>query len=279
MVNTVILSYITFVYFFCFLAYLILLVTGRQIFGRIATCLTTAGFVGHTIGIGFRWVESYKLGIGHAPLSNLYESLIFFSWAIILLYLIVEKRTDNRSIGAFVAPIAFLSLAYASFSDNIADSIQPLVPALQSNWLTAHVITCFFGYAAFALSFGISIMYFIKMNESPDSRNTFLNFIPGLNVLDDLSYQMVMIGFLLLTLGIITGSVWAHTAWGSYWTWDPKETWSLVTWIVYAAMLHARLMRGWQGKRLAIFSVVGFLCVLFTYFGVNYLSSLHSYSL
>jgi len=279
MVNTVILSYITFVYFFCFLAYLVLLVTGRQLFGRAATFLTIAGFIGHTIGIGFRWFESYKLGIGHAPLSNLYESLIFFSWAIVLLYLVVEKRTRNRSIGTFVTPLSFLSLAYASFSSNVQDSIQPLVPALQSNWLTAHVITCFFGYAAFALSFGMSIMYFIRMSGGTDGSGILYKIIPGLDVLDELSYQMVVIGFLLLTLGIITGSVWAHTAWGSYWTWDPKETWSLITWLVYAAMLHARLMRGWQGKRLAMFSVTGFICVLITYFGVNYLSSLHSYSL
>jgi cytochrome c-type biogenesis protein CcsB len=279
MVNTVILSYITFFYFFCFLVYLIALVTGRQTFGRVATYATIAGFAGHTVGIGFRWVESYNLGIGHAPLSNLYESLIFFSWAIILLYLVVERRIGNRSIGTFVTPLAFLSLAYASFSENVKDSIQPLVPALQSNWLTAHVITCFFGYAAFAVSFGMSLMYFIKMNEAPDNKSAFLRLIPGLNTLDELSYQMVVIGFLLLTLGIITGSVWAHSAWGSYWTWDPKETWSLVTWLVYAAMLHSRLIRGWKGKRLAIFSVLGFICVLVTYFGVNYLSSLHSYSL
>jgi len=277
MVNTVILSYITFIYFFCFLAYLVMLVTGRQVFGRTGTYLTIAGFIGHTLGICFRWYESHKLGIGHAPLSNLYESLIFFSWAIILLYLIVEKRTRSRTAGAFVTPIAFLSLAYASFSENVTDSIQPLIPALQSNWLTAHVITCFFGYAAFALSFGMSIMYFIKMSETPDKRSVVLYLIPELNILDDLNYQMVMIGFLLLTLGIITGSVWAHTAWGSYWSWDPKETWSLVTWLVYALMLHARLMRGWQGKRLAIVSVAGFFCVLFTYFGVNYLESLHAY--
>lgn len=277
MVNTVILSYIWFIYFFCFVAYLVMLVTGRQFFGKTATYLTIAGFIGHTIGIGFRWYESYDQGIGHAPLSNLYESLIFFSWAIIMLYLIVEKRTKSRTTGAFVTPIAFLCLAYASFSDNVVDRIQPLIPALQSNWLTAHVITCFFGYAAFALSFGMSIMYFIKVAETPDNRNVFMNLIPGLDILDDLNYQMVMIGFLLLTLGIITGSVWAHTAWGSYWDWDPKETWSLVTWLVYALMLHARLMRGWQGKRLAGISVIGFLCVLFTYFGVNYLSSLHAY--
>jgi cytochrome c-type biogenesis protein CcsB len=278
MVNTVILSYITFIYFFCFLAYLILLVTGRQIFGRIATYLTIAGFAGHTIGIVFRWFESYKLGIGHAPLSNLYESLIFFSWTIILLYLIIEKRTRNKSIGAFVTPLAFLSLAYASFSDNIKDSIQPLVPALQSNWLTAHVMTCFFGYAAFALAFGLSLMYLIKKSDILQTDGTFFNLIPEAGILDELTYQMVVIGFLMLTLGIITGSVWAHSAWGSYWSWDPKETWSLITWLVYAALLHARMIRGWKGKRLAALSIIGFICVLFTYFGVNYLAGLHSYA-
>jgi len=279
MVNTVILSYITFIYFFCFLAYLILLVTGRQIFGRIATSLTIATFAGHTIGIFFRWVESYKLGIGHAPLSNLYESLIFFSWTIILLYLIVEKRTKSKSIGAFVTPLAFLSLAYASFSDNIKDGIQPLVPALQSNWLTAHVITCFFGYAAFALAFGLSLMYLIKKSDISKTGGRFYNLIPEAGILDELTYQMVVIGFLMLTLGIITGSVWAHSAWGSYWSWDPKETWSLITWLVYAALLHCRMIRGWKGKRLAALSIIGFICVLFTYFGVNYLAGLHSYAI
>jgi cytochrome c-type biogenesis protein CcsB len=279
MVNTYILSYITFVYFFCFLAYLILLVTGSQISGKIATSLTIAGFAGHTIGIVFRWFESYRLGFGHAPLSNLYESLIFFSWTIILLYLIIEKRTKSKSIGAFVTPLAFLSLAYASFSNNIKNGIQPLVPALQSNWLTAHVITCFFGYAAFALAFGLSLMYLIKKSGISKTEGRFFNLIPKAEILDELTYQMVVIGFLMLTLGIITGSVWAHSAWGSYWSWDPKETWSLITWFVYAAMLHARMIRGWKGKRLAALSIIGFICVLFTYFGVNYLAGLHSYAI
>ena len=151
MLNSVILSYVTFIYFFAFLFYLLMMVVGRQIFGRIASIITLIGFIGNTVGIVLRWIESYRLEVGHAPLSNLYESLIFFSWAIILLYVLMEWRIKNRSIGTFVTPLAFLALAYASFSDSVRDSIQPLVPALQSNWLTAHVITCFFGYAAFAV--------------------------------------------------------------------------------------------------------------------------------
>ncbi len=278
MLNSVILGYITFVYFCSFMLYLMMMVMDKRLLGKIATIVTTAGLAAHTFALGLRWVESYRIGIGHAPLSNLYESLIFFAWTIILLYLITEWRTGNKSIGPFATPIAFLAMAYASYSPNISSQIQPLIPALQSNWLIAHVITCFFGYAAFALAFGLSIMYLLKRRDRAAQSAGFLRIIPGAAVLDDLSYQMVVIGFLLLTLGIITGSVWAHSAWGSYWTWDPKETWSLITWLVYAAFLHSRLIRGWRGKKLAVLSIVGFSCVLFTYFGVNYLAGLHSYA-
>jgi cytochrome c-type biogenesis protein CcsB len=255
------------------------MVLGIQALGRTATVITFIGLAGHTLGLILRWFESYQLGIGHAPMSNLYESLIFFSWTIILLYILVERHTRKRSIGTFVTPLAFLALAYASFSDNVKSGIQPLIPALQSNWLTAHVITCFLGYAAFALAFGLSLMYLIKISDISKSETHFFNLIPDAAIIDELIYQMVVIGFLMLTLGIITGSVWAHSAWGSYWSWDPKETWSLITWLIYATMLHARMVRGWKGKRLASFSIIGFACVLFTYFGVNYLAGLHSYAL
>ncbi len=278
MLNSMILSYITFVYFFSFLFYLLMMVLGKEIFGRVATFATLVGFAGQTFAIALRWIESYQLGIGHAPLSNLYESLIFFAWTLILLYLVVEWRTKNKTIGAFATPLAFLAMAYASYSPGISSNIQPLVPALKSNWLIAHVITCFFGYAAFGLAFGLSLMFLLKKLERPERQNFFLRIIPDSSLLDELSYQMVVIGFLLLTLGIITGSVWAHSAWGSYWSWDPKETWSLITWLVYAALLHSRMVRGWKGNKLATLCIVGFCCVLFTYFGVNYLAGLHSYA-
>ncbi len=278
MINAVILSYVTFVYFISFTAYLLMMVMGRAFFGRLATVVTLAGLITHSFAIILRWLESYKLGIGHAPMSNLYESLIFFAWTIILLYMMVEWRTRNRSIGVFATPLAFLAMAYASYSPNITDRIQPLVPALKSNWLIAHVITCFFGYAAFSIAFGLSIMYLIKRRHSDQNGSMFVRLIPGTHLLDDLNYQLILIGFLMLTLGIITGSVWAHSAWGSYWSWDPKETWSLITWLVYAALLHSRLIRGWKGKRIAVLSIIGFACVLFTYFGVNYLPGLHSYA-
>ncbi len=216
------------------------------------------------------------MGIGHAPLSNLYESLVFFAWTAGVIYLFVEFKYKNALIGAFVTPIAFLAMAYASMSPNISDRIQPLVPALKSNWLIAHVATCFFGYAAFAIAFGMSIMYLIKA-RSPEKIEGIIGHIPKLDLLDELTHRMVLFGFLFLTGGIITGAVWANSAWGSYWSWDPKETWSLITWFVYATLLHARLMRGWEGKQIAYLSILGFAAVLFTYFGVNLLPGLHSY--
>ena len=273
-----ILSYTTFVYFGAFMTYLLGMVMNRAVLSRLGTYLSLLGFTAQTLAIILRWVESYEMGIGHAPLSNLYESLVFFSWTLMLLYLILEWRTKNRIIGPFVTPLVFLAMAYASFSPNISSQIQPLIPALKSNWLISHVITCFFGYAAFALSFGISIMYLLKRLDTAEKDNRFLSLIPSAAILDDLNYQMIVIGFLMLTLGIITGSVWAHSAWGTYWSWDPKETWSLITWLIYASVIHARLVRGWKGKKIAILSIVGFACVLFTYFGVNYLAGLHSYA-
>jgi len=278
MLSSTVLSYITFAYFASFILYLFMMVMGRDFLGRLATYVTLAGLTIQTFAIILRWVESYRLGIGHAPLSNLYESLIFFAWVIILLYMIIELRTKTRTLGVFVTPLAFLALAYASFSPGIESHIQPLIPALKSNWLIVHVITCFFGYAAFGLSLALSIMYLIKRLENTQSTGIFLKLIPRSGILDELNYQMVVIGFLMLTLGIITGSVWAHSAWGSYWTWDPKETWSLITWLVYASVIHSRMVRGWKGKKISIMCIVGFCCVLFTYFGVNYLAGLHSYA-
>jgi cytochrome c-type biogenesis protein CcsB len=242
----------------------------------LALWVTVLGIIGNTAGIILRWVASYDLGFGHAPFSNLYESLIFFAWTIAVIFVIIERKYKMPIVGMFTIPLAFLALAYASLNPNISEHIQPLLPALKSNWLIAHVITAFVGYAAFAIGFGVSIMYLLKQGKSPGERRWIAS-LPDADALDALSYQLVMFGFLFLTIGIITGAVWANSAWGRYWGWDPKETWSLITWIIYATLLHARNMRGWRGKRIAWFSILGFAAVLFTYFGVNLLPGLHSY--
>jgi len=208
-------------------------------------------------------------------LSNIYESLTFFALTIGIIYLVVERRYQNRVLGAFALPLAFFALAYASFGTS--DQIQPLIPALKSNWLIAHVISCFIGYAAFGLAFGISIMYLFQLGRKPAPESGILSRMPDSSMLDELTHQLIMFGFLFLTVGIISGAVWANSAWGRYWGWDPKETWSFITWLIYAAVLHFRMMRGWRGKRIAVLSIIGFAAVLFTYFGVNLLPGLHSY--
>jgi cytochrome c-type biogenesis protein CcsB len=271
-----ILSITTFVYGLAGFVYIFAWVFKRPSVGKLATWFAILGLAGNTGGFLMRWHESYQMGIGHVPLSNLYESLIFFSWTIVLIYLFIEYKYRNRVIGVFSTPIAFLAMSYASLSPNISDQIQPLIPALKSNWLIAHVITCFVGYGAFAIAFGLSCMYLVKQN-SPQGRDSLLDHLPQIDVLDELNHQLVMFGFLFLSVGIITGAVWANSAWGRYWGWDPKETWSLITWFVYATLLHARLVRGWHGKRIAYLSITGFAAVLFTYFGVNLLPGLHSY--
>jgi cytochrome c-type biogenesis protein CcsB len=274
--SSLVLSVTTFVYGFSAFLYIMAWVFKKPGPGTMAVWVAIGGVVGNTAGIVMRWVESYSLGIGHAPLSNLYESLVFFAWSIAIIYLFVERKVKNRVIGAFTMPLAFLVLAYASLSPGISNRIQPLLPALKSNWLIAHVIACFIGYAAFAIAFGISIMYLMRQKES-SSQSSLLDRFPTANALDDLTHQMVMFGFLFLSAGIITGAVWANSAWGRYWGWDPKETWSLITWFVYATLLHAKMMRGWHGRRIAYLSIIGFGAVLFTYFGVNLLPGLHSY--
>jgi cytochrome c-type biogenesis protein CcsB len=331
--SSLILSIITFVYGLAGFLYIFAWVFKQPRAGQAATWFALIGWLGNTAGILMRWVESYRMGIGHAPFSNLYESLVFFAWTIALIYLVLERKTSNRVIGAFTIPIAFLTMAYASLKTGITTEIQPLIPALKSNWLIAHVITCFIGYAAFATSFGISSMYLMKKgrdeeqvgwlnfakpltlfifvllfsrvllvgnwamsviialpicfifyigvffaSRTPEAyKHRLLGVFPEPVILDELVYQMTLFGFLFLSVGIITGAVWANSAWGRYWGWDPKETWSLITWFIYATLLHARLMRGWRGKRIAYLSLVGFAAVLFTYFGVNLLPGLHSY--
>jgi cytochrome c-type biogenesis protein CcsB len=281
MSSSFLLSVVTFVYLLAALGY------GAGWLFRFNACSKAATWVSwfgvglHGAGMVLRWVESYRIGFGHAPLSNFYESLVFGAWSVVLIYMFMETRYRSKELGVFPLGVAFLTMAYAAFSPNVESRIQPLIPALKSNWLIAHVITCFLGYAGFAVACGLGILYLFKgTKRQPDNPGPGIwGRIPSIQTLDELIYQNIVFGFLLLTLGIITGSVWANSAWGIYWSWDPKETWSLITWLVYALMLHARLVRGWHGPRIAWLSIIGFSCVIFTYLGVNFLlSGLHSYA-
>jgi len=278
MTNSLLFGIATFVYFFAMVLYVSYLAFRSEALGKVASISLLGGVVAETAAIGMRWYESYQMGIGRAPLTNLYESLAFFAWTIAVIYLVLERKFKIKTVGAFVAPFPFLIMAYAALNPN---DIQPLVPALKSNWLISHVVSCFVGYAAFAVSFCVSVLYFIKVgaeSRSPKSGASFWSFLPSSSALDEIGYKTIAIGFPLLTIGIVTGAFWANVAWGTYWSWDPKETWSLIVWLIYAAYLHARITRGWRGKRAAILSIVGFAATLFCYLGVNLiLSGLHSY--
>ncbi|MHB8121035.1 MAG: c-type cytochrome biogenesis protein CcsB [Desulfuromonadaceae bacterium] len=280
MTSSMLFNVTTFTYLISMIAFFAFLASRNKSLGMAGSYTAYAGLVIQTVAIGLRWKESYDLGVGHAPMSNLYESIVFFSWTIILLFAYIDLRYKYRVIGAFVVPFALLGMAWAQLGMNTG--IEPLVPALQSNWLLYHVITCFLGYAAFAVACGISIMYLIKAavegGNASSPAGGLMSLFPPLKVLDDLNYRAIMIGFPLLTLGIITGAAWANYAWGTYWSWDPKETWSLIVWFVYAAFLHARITKGWVGTRAAWLSVIGFAATIFCYLGVNLLlSGLHSY--
>ncbi|PIE71258.1 MAG: c-type cytochrome biogenesis protein CcsB [Deltaproteobacteria bacterium] len=269
-------GWVTFVYALAAVLFIARAIFHREGLRRFAFAAAIVGLGMNLAGFIFRWVESYQLDMGHAPLSNMYESLVFFALVLTLIYLVVEFRFRQPFVGLLVSPLPFIAMAYASLP-HVGKEIKPLIPALKSNWLITHVITCFLGYAGFSVAFAIGILYLIRAG-SPAQTGAGDNIrLPSMDALDELMHQLVAFGFIFLTLGIITGAIWANSAWSRYWSWDPKETWALITWFVYAIMLHVRLVRGWQGRRIAVFSIVGFAAVLFTYFGVNYLPGLHSY--
>jgi cytochrome c-type biogenesis protein CcsB len=269
----------TIFYMLSMLAFFGYLASRNKLTGNAGSALAWIGFVIQTVAMGLRWKESYAIGLGHAPLTNLYESVIFFAWSTVLIFGIIDFKYKYRIIGAFVMPFALMAMAWGQLY--LPTDINPLMPALQSNWLLYHVITCFLGYAAFAVACGVSVMYLIKARSEEkgnESAGGLMSQFPPTKILDDLNYKSIMVGFPLLTLGIITGAAWANYAWGTYWSWDPKETWSLIVWFIYAAFLHARFTKGWVGKRAAWLSIIGFAATIFCYLGVNLLlSGLHSY--
>ncbi len=268
--NALVSSIVTFIYLLAGIIYLIHWIFNWEKGAFFGPIIGWAGFVANLYAFVFRWIQTHQTGFGYVPLSNLYESLVFFGLSVAGIYLFWELKLSKKVFGSLVFILATLIMAFASFVTD--SSIKPLIPALKSNWLIAHVITCFLGYAAFGIAFVVGIFYLLS------GSNTFQKHLPEKAVLDNFMYKTILFGFFWLTIGIVTGAIWADQAWGNYWSWDPKETWSLITWFIYAGAIHARLIRGWQGKKIAWLSILGFIAVLFTYFGVNFLlSGLHSY--
>ena len=236
---------------------------------------------------------------GHFPISNLYESLYFLTWGISLGQLLIEREYQSPIIPSIAIPIELLTVAFACFilPDELKLSSN-LVPALRSSWLVMHVSVIMLSYAALIIGSLLSAAVLFANIEKPlqirssssgvggfkfsnqYSLNDLLNPVEFSHSeeLDTLSYRSILIGFVLLTLGLISGAVWANEAWGTWWSWDPKETWAFISWLFYAAYLHMRISKGWQGRRPALFASGGFLVVLVCYLGVNFLGiGLHSY--
>ncbi len=244
--------------------------------GAIGQKLTWVAVLMGFTGLMVRWYESYLIGadVGHIPVSNLYEVFVLFSLITALLYLYYEGHYGTRALGAFVllvisAAVGFL-MWYSIARD--AQQIQPLVPALQSWWMKIHVPANFIGYGSFALSAMVAVAYLMK------ERGVLADRLPALEVLDDVMYKSIAVGFAFFTIATILGALWAAEAWGGYWSWDPKETWALIVWLNYAAWLHMRLMKGLRGTAAAWWALSGLIVTTFAFLGVNmFLSGLHSY--
>nr|YP_009027653.1 cytochrome c heme attachment protein [Neoporphyra perforata]AGQ17168.1 cytochrome c heme attachment protein [Neoporphyra perforata]AHB35147.1 cytochrome c heme attachment protein [Neoporphyra perforata]AHB35355.1 cytochrome c heme attachment protein [Neoporphyra perforata]AIA19518.1 cytochrome c heme attachment protein [Neoporphyra perforata]AIA19727.1 cytochrome c heme attachment protein [Neoporphyra perforata] len=284
------------------------------IFGlnKLASFITLFVNIALVLTLSSRWFTN-----GYFPLSNLYESLLFLSWGLTFVHLFIESKTKSRLIGAIAIPVAMFVTAFASLALPVEmQKASPLVPALKSNWLMMHVSIMMLSYSILILGSLLSILFLIitkgkdidinlkgssvgtgsyKMKNSDtvpslifssqssvvQEQSNILTNSTRMNLLesiDNLSYRTIGLGFPLLTIGIIAGAVWANEAWGSYWSWDPKETWALITWLIFASYLHSRITKSWQGKKPAILASLGFVVVWICYLGVNFLGKgLHSY--
>jgi cytochrome c-type biogenesis protein CcsB len=244
--------------------------------GAIGSKLTWAAVLAGFVGLMMRWYESYLIGIdvAHIPISNLYEVFVLFCLTTSLFYLYYEGHYRTRELGAFVLPVVCAAVAFMVWYSITrgAQEIQPLVPALQSWWMKIHVPANFVGYASFALSAMVSVAYLLKRH------GVLVDRLPSFELLDDVMYKSIAVGFAFFTIATILGALWAAEAWGGYWSWDPKETWALIVWLNYAAWLHLRRMKGPGGAGSAWWALIGLIVTTFAFLGVNmFLSGLHSY--
>ena len=262
--------------------YLIHLWDSREIIGKWATGLTTTAAIAMGISFFTRWFETYQvLEEGHIPLSNLYEATLFFTLLTVIIYLIMERLYQSKTAGAFIMPIILSSIGLQLWLEsNGQANPNELVPALKSYWMHAHVLANFIGYGAFAVASAAGVMYLFRARAEEQNclAQSFSRRLPELPVIDDWIYRSIAIGFPVFTLATILGSAWAYYAWGGYWSWDPKETWALIVLLCYASFLHARFIKGWNGKLMAWWAILGFVVTLICFLGVNlFLSGLHSY--
>lgn len=244
-------------------AYLACLVRTSPQLSRWAGRILAAGFTAHLLSTIHLAVQMEYL-----PLTNMQESLSFFSFAVVGCFIFFERKYKVTMLGSFVIPIALVML---TLSSSLHSEARELPPLLQSNWFWFHALLAFASYACFTIAGGVAVMYLIQHYFLKKKQfGALFQKLPSLETMDEISYRCLTIGFPLLTLAIISGSIWSEQAMGSYWIWDPKQTWSLIIWFIYAALLHGRLTIGWRGKRAAILSIIGFIVMLFTFLGMKH---------
>ena len=259
------------VYFVATLLYLIGVITRREPLGKVAKWILVTGFAVHCATLVARW-----LATGLTPAASLYEALSFFAWALVGTYLLFDLRYRIAVLGAFVCPLALVLMIGGTAAPK---QIPVANPVLDSWWFPVHVTLAFLGYAVFAVAAMAGVMYLLQERRVKNKQFSGLFYrLPSLDTLDSINYKCLTFGFPLMTMGIISGAIWANSAWGGYWRWDPKETGALVIWFLYAALLHGRLTIGWRGRRAAIFAIIGFLFLLTTFLGVNlFLGGQHTF--
>ena len=272
--------WMSFLFVLATLSYFLALFSGAAFPAAVGTWLTWSGAGMGLAGMLVRWYESYLISpeVGHIPVSNLYEVFILFCVTTAIIYLHYEKRYRTRALGGFVLLVISAAVGFLLWYtfDRGAHEIQPLVPALQSYWMKIHVPANFIGYGCFSIAAMLGVAYLARGDDA-NPRPVFAR-LPARDDIDDMMYKAVALGFAFFTVATILGSLWAAEAWGGYWSWDPKETWALIVWLNYAAWLHMRISRNWQGPAMAAWAIVGLFVTLFAFLGVNmFLSGLHSY--
>ena len=237
---------------------------------KLGYYLLLAGFLCHTTTIGHGFIKA-----GHLPVENLHQTLSFAGWALAGMFLVLRRRYHIKVLGIYAAPLITFTMIMA-YQLPAESAAAQTVTLFKSVWLISHVSIIFIGEAAFTLACGLGVLYILQENAIKRKRlGFFFKRLPALEQLDSTGYACIMVGFTLLTLGLITGFVYAKTVWGSFWSWDPKEVWSGIAWLLYAALLHGRLALGWRGRKAAIMSIIGFAVLLFTFLGVNLLLKGH----
>jgi cytochrome c-type biogenesis protein CcsB len=234
----------------------------KQRLQRLGFVALLVGFAVHTAALLLSAFEQ-----GHFPAATMRETLSIAGWAIAGVFILLNTRYQLKILGIYAAPFAALLMVVVS---QLPDEPSRTTPIFKSVWLVTHVTMIFIGEAAFALACGVGILYLIQENTIKTKRRRFfLKRLPSLDLLDSTGYACIVVGFTLLTVGLITGLIYAKSVWGRFWSWDPKEVWSTITWLFYAVLLHERLTVGWRGRRSAIMAIIGFAVLLFTFLGVN----------